>query len=355
MALLPPLFIAAALLAAPDSGPALVRPLSDFATAQTPAPADQASRLTDGARREVILRLADLIETRYVYPDRGAALAGALRRDAGRFREEDPETFAAALTARLRDLSQDGHFAVEHRRPGTDEAEGGADAAHMEAQLERWYGVGVNHGFEAVRRLDQGVGYLDLRVFAPTDMGGDLMAAAMTLLAQSPALIIDLRHNGGGMGEMVLMLEAYLLDGSAEVSGGYDRPSDTHTRAFTPSWVPGRRFGGDKPVFILISKRTFSAAEALAYDMQAMGRATIVGEASGGGAHPFEYRAITPDFILSLPEGRSINPITGADWQGAGVQPDVVVEPERALETALQLARDAIRTGPTADGQPGGR
>jgi len=127
-----------------------------------------------------------------------------------------------------------------------------------------------------------------------------------------------------------------------ETSGTYDRPSDTLTRTFTPSWVPGRRFGPDKPVFVLISNRTFSAAEAFAYDLQALGRATIVGERSGGGAHPFEYRAITPRFVLSLPEGRSINPITGGDWQGVGVRPDVEASAEQALDAALRLAREAI-------------
>lgn len=340
MTLLHPLLVAASILAGPGdpAGAGMTPPV----VAQSPAIPTPALRLSDAARREVVQRLADLVEARYVYPDRGAEIAAILRRDAGRFPEEDPEVFATALTERLRDLSGDGHFAVEYRRPGADEAGDGADAAHMAAQLERWYGVGVNHGFESVRRLDQGVGYVDLRVFAPTDMGGDLMTGAMTLLAQSPALIIDLRRNGGGMGEMVQMLEAYILDRSVEVSGSYDRPSDTHTRAFTPSWVPGRRFGADKPVFILISNRTFSAAEAFAYDMQALGRATVVGEPSGGGAHPFKYRAITPDFILSLPEGRSINPITGKDWQGVGVQPDVAVEPERALDVALQLAKEAV-------------
>lgn len=307
-----------------------------------------AQDLAPESRRAVVLGAAELIENRYVYADRGASIAHALRTEANGFDHTDPSAFAEALTRRLRELSQDGHFAVEHRRPSSVEAASGAEASHMEAQMERWYGVGVNHGFESVQRLEQGIGYLDLRKFAPPAMGGDLMQAAMTLLAQSPALIIDLRRNGGGMGEMVLMLEAYLLDESTEVSGGYDRPTDRRTRSFTPSWVPGRRFGGEKPVFILISRDTFSAAEAFAYDMQAMGRATIVGQTSGGGAHPFRYRSITPEFVLSLPEGRSINPITGGDWQGVGVRPDVETAPDDALAAALRLAQESLKSGPAA-------
>lgn len=305
-------------------------------------------------RREVVLGAANLIEQRYVYPDRGLEIAMALRNDENRFTETDAEAFAATLTARLREISADGHFAVEYRAEDPAAVDNQVtEEAHLARMMDHWYGKGVNHGFESVQRLAGGVGYLDLRVFAPTETAADMMQAAMTLLAQSPALIIDLRQNGGGMGEMGLMLEGYLLDQSTEVSGTYDRPSDRFIRSFTPSWVPGRRFGGDKPVFILISGRTFSAAEAFAYDMQAIGRARIVGETSGGGAHPFQYRAINRRFVLSLPEGRSINPVTGGDWQGVGVRPDVPTAPEDALSVALELASKEIAAqAPAAASDP---
>jgi C-terminal processing protease CtpA/Prc len=93
----------------------------------------------------------------------------------------------------------------------------------------------------------------------------------------------------------------------------------------------------------LISKRTFSAAEAFAYDLQALRRAVVIGEPSGGGAHPFEYRRAGTHFVLSLPEGRSVNPITGKDWEGVGVQPDVPVPEAEALEKALELARQRLK------------
>ncbi len=118
--------------------------------------------------------------------------------------------------------------------------------------------------------------------------------------------------------------------------------ANTHRAATSPAWVPGRHFGGKKPLFILTSKSTFSAAEALAYDLQALKRAVIVGERTGGGAHPYEYRRIHPHFALDLPEGKSINPITGDNWQGVGVKPDVEVPADQALKRALELARAAI-------------
>lgn len=102
------------------------------------------------------------------------------------------------------------------------------------------------------------------------------------------------------------------------------------------------RFGGTKPLYVLISHKTFSAAEAFAYDLQAMKRITVVGEASGGGAHPYERRRLSDHFLIKLPEMRSINPITGTDWQGVGLKPDVPTTPELALDKALELARMAV-------------
>jgi C-terminal processing protease CtpA/Prc len=164
----------------------------------------------------------------------------------------------------------------------------------------------------------------------------------MTIAAQGNALIIDLRRNGGGA-ETANLMSGYLLPPGSKMSGGYDRPSNTYSIQTSPYWVPGRVFGSEKPIYILTSKRTFSAAEAFAYDFQALKRATIVGEVTGGGANPFEYRRVHPHFALSLPEARSINPITGTNWQDVGVKPDVQVPADKALETALQLAQDQLK------------
>jgi hypothetical protein len=289
-------------------------------------------------RSAAIVRTAELLESNYVYPERGRDLARRLRRerDAAWVSAGSAEDFAKAFTARLRVLSSDGHFQVDFREAGAAATEATSFGA---AEFEKYYGKAVNHGFEQVRRLDENIGYLDLRVFAPPAMGADMAVSAMTLLAQSSALIIDLRRNGGGDGALGLLIAGYLVDGAQPMSGKYDRPKDKLTTSATPVWVPGRRFGGEKPVYVLISGETFSAAEAFTYDLQALKRVTVVGEPSGGGAHPFVYRQLSEHYVLSLPEGRSINPITGKDWQGVGVIPDVRVSAELALEEALKLAR----------------
>lgn len=298
--------------------------------------------LTAADRRQVLEESAALLEERYVYADRGRELARELRSDSQSAQWRtigDPRKFAEAVTRYLREESGDGHLALDFSESALPEDTEAAEADYSAAEMERWYGRHLNHGFEKVERLEGNIGYLDLRVFAPTEMAGDVAAAAMTLLAQSDALIVDLRNNGGGHGAMAHLIAAYLLDGSREMSGSYNRPLDEHTRNTTPAWVPGRRYGADKPLYILTSARTFSAAEGFAYDLQALDRAVIVGEPSGGGAHPFEYRRVHPHFVLSLAEARSINPITGGNWQGTGVTPDVRVRADRALEKALELAR----------------
>lgn len=297
------------------------------------------AQTSESDRNRALLHAAELIQNRYVDANAGRQIAKQLRRDvsARRFKVADSdEAFAALVTQRLRKISGDGHFAFSPRPTADSELE------DEDVLLERWYGTGVNHGFASVQRLEGGIGYLDLRVFAPVEMGGDLAVAAMSLLAQSPALIVDLRKNGGGMGEMVTLLAAYLFDSQQEMSGTFNRPSGVTTRLFTPLQVKGRRFGANKPVFILVSNRTFSAAEHFAYDLQAMKRAVIIGERTGGGAHPSEDQSLGDVFFLTLPESRSISPITGTNWEGTGVTPDVVTLPQEALATALALAQTAI-------------
>lgn len=287
---------------------------------------------------------AALIEARYVDPERGKAISAALRRAKWKT-SLDADAFARSVTSLLRDVSRDGHLGLSYSPTPLSEDDGSAEYSGME--MTKYYGPQVNHGVEKVERLPDNIMLLDLRVFPPSDMAGDVISAAMTLVAQGDALIIDLRRNGGGV-DTGNIIAGSLVAGGSPLSGSYDRPTNTTTHSVSPSWLPGRRFGPSKPVYILTSRKTFSAAEALAYDLQALKRAVIVGEVTGGGAHPFEYRRIHPHFAADLPEGRSINPITGGNWQGVGVRPDVEVPADLALSTALELARAAIIKGRSA-------
>ncbi len=314
------------------------RTMSVLAALLLAAPGVHAQRLAPMEQVQVLHAAADLIEARYVDADQARVIAAALRSDDARWSAAlDGAEFARRATARMRELSGDGHLGLSHSVAPIPET--GGDAAFSDEERERWYGASLNHGVEKIERLAGNVMLLDLRVFPPPAMGADVLAAAMTVVAQGDALVIDLRRNGGG-GETVELVAGYLLEPGSALSGSYHRPSGKRAYVSSPAWVPGRRFGATKPLYVLTSRRTFSAAESLAYDLQALGRAIVVGEVTGGGAHPFEYRRVAPHFAVDLPEGRSINPITGGNWQDVGVQPDVRVPAEQALDVALRLIRE---------------
>jgi Peptidase family S41 len=300
-----------------------------------------ATPLTIGDRELVLRETAKLIEARYVDPSKAKMLAREIRKSGPLWRDiPDAEGFAKAFSAWLRKTSSDGHFALDYS--ATEIAENGTVSSFSDAETIKWYGPQINHGIEKIERLPGNIMLLDVRVFPPLPMAADMFIAMMTIAAQGDALIIDLRRNGGGS-ETANLMSGYLLPPGSKMSGAYDRPTNTYSTQTSPYWVPGRVFGAEKPIYILTSKKTFSAAEAFAYDFQALKRATIVGEVTGGGANPFEYRRVHPHFALSLPEARSINPITGTNWQDVGVKPDVPVPADQALETALRLARGKLK------------
>jgi C-terminal processing protease CtpA/Prc len=302
-----------------------------------------AAEVAQADRATVVSAVTRHLESEYVDLTVGRKAAQQLRRrfDAAALKKATTGVaFAEALTRALREETGDGHLKVEFSEAALSEDSKAADEEFSAQEMERYYGAHLNFGVQKAERLAGNVGLLELSVFPPATMGGNTVAAAMQVLAHTDALIIDLRRNGGG-GDSVSLVASYLFDDAFDdrkpLSGIYDRPSGITQQQYTLPYVPGARFGAKKPVFILISKRTFSAAEAFAYDMQALKRATVIGEPSGGGAHPFNYRRIHSHFVLWSVTQKSVNPITGANWQGIGVQPDVVVDPKDALDRAVAL------------------
>jgi C-terminal processing protease CtpA/Prc len=192
----------------------------------------------------------------------------------------------------------------------------------------------TNYGFERVERLKGNVGYIDLRRLYPSEYGGETAVAAMNFVANCDTLIIDLRQNCGGYPSMVQLIISYLYDPKPRpINTFYYRPTDDTQQFWTFPHVPGRR-RPDIPVYVLISRATGSAAEELAYDLKCMDRATLVGETTSGAAHPVTKEIIAEEFDVRLPYGRPINPVTGTDWEGMGVEPHIAVRPEEALKVA---------------------
>jgi C-terminal processing protease CtpA/Prc len=277
-------------------------------------------------RRPVLHRIGELLIERYVYKDVAERCAAHLDVEAARFDIEDAEAFARAVTDELRTVCDDRHFEVVVQRPPTSGAPQDPNA-WLEPLRRR------NYDFDEVRRLPGNVGYLELLSFPPPDVAGTTAAAAMNFLSASDAVIIDLRHNSGGTGDMVAFLATYFFDRVTPLTNTERRAQGTITQDRTLPFVPGPRLTSQE-LFILTSGETFSAAEAFAFGLQQVQRATIVGAVTKGGANAGRYVDVSPEFRLFVSNAHATSAATGKTWDKVGVQPDIVVDADHALERA---------------------
>ncbi len=293
------------------------------------------------ASAAVATKLADELERSYVFEDKGAAMAAALRAKSasGDWKALEGDALADALTETCRSITNDKHLRVRHDRAGAPKPQ---SAFLMDEGAARREWTQRNHGFERAERLQGNVGYLEIREFVPSDMSRETAAAAMTFLQDTDALVIDLRKNGGGDPESVRFLCSYFFGAEpVHLNTLVNRELGQVEEYWTLRELPGRRYV-DKPVYVLVSGKTFSAAEECAYNLQSLGRATIVGRTSGGGAHPVDRRALGHDYSVMLPIARAENPVTKTNWEGVGVVPTVDVADEAALDRAWGLALERL-------------
>jgi C-terminal processing protease CtpA/Prc len=200
----------------------------------------------------------------------------------------------------------------------------------------------ANAGFVKVERLAGNVGYLELRGFMHHEAAAEPAAAAMNFLTNTDALIIDLRRNGGGSPRTVALLCSYFFgEKPVHLNSLYWRKDKRTEEFWTEKYLAGKRYLG-KDVYLLTSKRTFSAAEEFCYNLKCLKQATIVGETTGGGAHPGGMAPLGDRFAAFIPTGRAVNPITKTNWEGKGVKPDLAVAADKALETAHQRALERL-------------
>lgn len=305
-------------------------------------------KITKAEQRSVIDSLNANMERNYVFPEVAKKMAAALNK---KFKSgsydglTNPANFAGQLTADLQNVSNDKHLRISFdprraammRQHQEEEGPHEPDPQYMKRVARS------NYGFNEVKILEGNVGYIDLRGFMSAGVAGETAAAAMNMVSNADAIIFDLRQNGGGDPGMIQLLTSYLYSEGdlIHLNNFYFRPTDEHTQTWTLPYVPGKR-NPDAEVFVLTSDYTFSAAEEFAYNLKNLERATIVGETTGGGAHPGGAELIGERFVAFMPNGRAINPITNTNWEGTGVSPHIEIDSEEALEKAHQLALEKL-------------
>jgi len=302
-----------------------------------PACAAPGGALGAAERSAVVQTVTTKMKANYIDPAVAERVAGAIARknaQGGYSAATDMQAFGAALAKDLRTLSGDLHFDVRlDERFREDDSTGEyvptqAEMDEARARIER-----AGFGIEKLERLPGNVGYIDVRSFRLPTFAGPAYTAAMSLMAGTDALILDLRRNGGGSPESVayLMSHFFPLGVQRHLLDIYNRPENTTQQVWTDPTV-ARRY--DKPVYVLISARTASAGEDCAYDFQTQKRGTLVGETTAGAANPVSPFSAGHGMVIFIPTARVTNTVTKTNWEHVGVRPDVAVPAAQALQTA---------------------
>ena len=289
-----------------------------------------------------VATLCDLVEAHYLDDEVADRVKELLRRrlTGGSYQHaRDERAFAESVSTDTVAASGDLHLRLRYSRISLPERD---DRIVPESGRDPKEAALTGHGFARVERLPGNVGLIDIRRFWPLSMSRHAAIGAMHLIADTDALIIDLRSSAGGEPEMVSFLCSYLFEDRVHLNDLYFPAADETIEWWTDPSVPGPRFGAEKPVFVLIGITTMSAAEELCYDLQQQGRADLIGETTAGAAN-FDYRyRVGEHLMFSVPSGYPINPVSGRGWEGTGVEPDVTVDPRHAFDHAYACALDHV-------------
>ncbi|MEE1944534.1 S41 family peptidase [Pedobacter sp. KR3-3] len=300
----------------------------------------QTLKLTKTEKGQVINSLIEKLNDNYIFLDvaqKAAKNIKMLEKKGSYTQIDEPKNLAKLLTEQLREVVHDKHLNLWYNsnKPATQTSPQEQEASFMR-QMKR-----VNLGLPKIDILEGNVGYLKIEGFGPVEKVGETCSGAMMFLANTDALIIDLRDNQGGEPDLVQYLASYFFDDKPILLNSLYYRKKNKTDEYWTVPVKGSKYT-DKPVFILINNTTFSAGEELAYDLKTQHKALLVGETTGGGANDGEVFELGNGFFAFIPTGKAINPITHTNWEGTGVAPDVAVPATKALTTAHQMALKAV-------------
>lgn len=311
-------------------------------------------QLNDAFVKNTVESLSDLLLDYYIFPTTAETIKTVLLEkliEGDFYKAESGLALSEKITGYMRDISNDIHLSLlfsEKPLPLQLHDSNADEDIKLHQKLN-------NFGFERVERLPGNIGYLVLNEFVYPELAGETAAHAMSFLANTDGLIIDLRNNHGGSSFMATLIASYLLDGSIPVhlNDIYWRFYDITQSFWSLPFVPGKRFGSEKPVYLLTSHITCSGAEEFAYSLQAIKRVKIVGEKTRGGANPGGIHRINEHFQVFIANGRAINPITKDNWEGTGVLPDVETNSEEAFEKAYKMLLHMLLQHFSENSEPG--
>jgi retinol-binding protein 3 len=313
---------------------------ADTSFGQPPQPGPDMA-IDAATRASVVDAVIKELNDYYVFPETAKKMEADLRSRAAKTEYDSvtgAQAFAKKLTEDLQSVSHDKHLRVRFSVDAIPVRQERSEPTADEKAEGIWYNKRLNYGFQKIERLDGNIGYIDLRGFFDPAEGADAVASAMNFLSNTESLIIDLRQNGGGDPEMVALICSYFFgDKPVHLNDLYWRKGDKTEQFWTKPTVAGKKYG-NRDVYILTSNRTFSGAEEFSYNMKNLKRATIIGETTGGGAHPGSFVRLSEHFGAFIPSGRAISPITKTNWEGVGVEPDIKMPKEQALKTAYVMA-----------------
>lgn len=330
---------------------------------------------------KTIKEIGEKLEQYYIFPDIAQKCSEYLRLQLEKGAYEkitDPKTFADAVTKDLREISKDKHMTFDLLEPPLVSTPTNEQTEETEKVIpvpeERYPIPDLVESYEykskdfkefsyelksGLLKDDANFGYLDLRTFGICKTGDDdddemkkdsverrnALVKAVNNLKGAKSIIIDLRNNGGGKPNAVQLLCSLFMEEGSRLDSILWRKGNSYT---IQTWdtlphkeLPKEMRLLEQKVVILISPKTFSAAESFANSMKVLGRATIVGERSGGGANPRGYEPIGKDFDIGIPSGRAINPNREdeGNWEGVGIIPDHEVSAKDALNMAISLSK----------------
>lgn len=316
--------------------------LNTFVAQGTPA----AEALDLATKDTVLNNLIREMNARYVMPDIAKKIEGAItdwRKQDDYKQVADPAAFSAKVNDLIKAHVTDAHLRFRYSPRVLPVRQNPREPSKQEIDRQNWEVRFVNSGFEKVERLRGNVGYVKFNFFgSPREMARPL-EGVMKFLANTDAMIVDLRDNGGGDPAGVQLFCSYFFGAKpVHLNSIYFREGNRTEEFWTLKSLPAPRYA-DRPVYVLVSKNTGSGAEECSYNLQQLKRATLIGENTWGGANPGGMVRLGDHFACFIPVGRAINPYTKTNWEGTGVTPHVKIDPLKALDVAhVSAVKDVI-------------